>query len=415
MRILFVCDLNSIHAQKWITYFVERKHQVFIYSTTPFQETFLGVRVFSSKTQLPFSKNSAGRWTRMMFQFIPPLLWAGFIESYFVMQKTFLIRVQTKSHREALSALLPEIHPDIIHALRIPNEGFIAAQLKTNIPVAVSTWGNDLIYWARKIFLKNPTRMTLKRAELLLSDCHRDIRLGQENGYSSEKPFLVVPGAGGITPELLAIGKDSWRRRSDFFSKNFGLSAKPVFLSLRGFGSQDIDNIPLLKACKALLKRGFDFHLVVPGRKGGFRYHKLTQWVRQLELHEKVFLIDELSHSDALLALQGADFSVSVARNDGVPNSMLEAMTFGAIPLMSNIESIREWIEDGKNGYLFDPSDPESIADVMERALREETNYSNIRQMNYKLICERGDFLKNMARAEEILQRVSELKNAITG
>ena len=275
--------------------------------------------------------------------------------------------------------------------------------LQSSAPLVVSTWGNDLTYWARSPLFKNLTVKTLRKCDFLFTDCQRDITLSRTYGYSEKKPFLVLPGAGGMSADDLETGKHSLESRTDFFKETLQINARPIFLSLRGFGSQDIDNVPLLKACRLLMKREVEFRLVIAGKKNGFRYYKLAHLIEKYELGNSVFLIEELPHPKALEALQGADFSISISRNDGTPNSMLEAMTFGAIPLMSAIESIREWVTDGVNGYLFDPRNPHSIADTIQRAIAEKDKHAAMRRRNYNIIAEKADYAKNMSRAEEKL------------
>lgn len=407
MRILFICDLNSIHARKWISFFIKRDHQVTIFSTTPFQESFLGSRVFSRGVAPLSTAPPAKERISPLFRFIPKF-WLKVFEKLFVFKKMLQIRFETRRHRYAVSPIAASIQPDVIHALRIPNEGFVSSQLELIAPRAVSTWGNDLMYWARKKPLAGLTRRTLQRTDLLLSDCRRDVVLGREYGYAPHKPVLVIPGAGGMSNEDLRAGKNSLRARGDFLGDAFGISEHPIFLSLRGFGSQDIDNEPLFNACAHLEKRGQAFRLVVAGQMNGFRHQKLVRLIKELRLDDSVLLIDHLSHADALRALQSADFSISVSRNDGVPNSMLEAMTFGAIPVMSDIESIREWIEEGANGYLFDPTNPESIAGAMQKAAREKKNHPAMRRRNHTLVSKNGNYGLNMLKAEQALVRLAD-------
>lgn len=400
MKIFFICDLKSIHAQKWVGFFVSRNHQVFIYSTTPFPEDFLGARAFSLPIPVPSNGRPKSKWIPALMRLVAKWPWASAAEKVFVLRKLVMIKHETRRHAEFVMSIIRTINPDIIHALRIPNEGFIATELDINVPLVISTWGNDLIFWARRASLANLTRKTLQRTDFLLSDCQRDVRLSRKNGYAAEKPFLVIPGAGGMSDEHLQSGKNFLGARTSFLSDSFGISERPIFLNLRGFGSQDIDNVPLLKACGLLARRKLRFSMVIAGKKEGFRHYKLAHLIQKNGLGEFVRLIDELSHADALKALQSADFSISISRNDGVPNSMLEAMTFGAIPLMSDIESIREWIVDGTNGSFFDPSNPESIADAMHKAMNETALHHAIRQRNYKLVEQKGNYTVNMSEAE---------------
>lgn len=403
MRILFICDLNSVHSQKWIGYFIEKKHDVFIYSTKPFQDNFLGAKVYSEGLPAKQADASANDWLSKIYKFHFAWFAVPIAERIFLLSKFLKIRTSVFRHRDAVAGILSSVNPDLIHCLRIPNEGFVGMLLQSSAPLVVSTWGNDLTYWARKTLFRNLTESTLNKASCLFTDCERDVRLSRTYGYSKQKPFLVLPGSGGMLPYDLEIGKRSLESRSDFFKETLQINARPIFLSLRGFGSQDIDNVPLLKACRLLMQRGVEFHLVIAGKKNGFRYYKLAHLIEKYELGNSVSLIEELPHSKALEALQGADFSISISRNDGTPNSMLEAMTFGCIPVMSDIESIKEWITDGVNGYLLDPRNPESIANAMQRAIAEKEKHDTMRKLNYGLIAEKADYMKNMSRVEKVL------------
>ena len=404
MRIFYICDLNSIHSQKWIRYFIDRKADVYIYSTTSFAGDFLGARVFSKGSAVPQTGLANNKWASSFFKL--PI--SGFAmclaEKMFLRRKVSALVSSTDSLRDAIEDILPSIRPDLIHCLRLPNEGFIGAKLSSMSPLAVSTWGNDLTYWAQMPAFRKLTEDTLGRADFLFADCERDVRLARKYGFSDRKPFAVLPGAGGMMPDDLKAGEEALGLRTDFFKENFGIEGRPILLSLRGFGSQDIDNIPLLKACTLLAGRGVNLRLVIAGKKNGFRYFKLQRFIKTHRLEGRVFLVDEMPHGKALEALRGADFSVSIARNDGTPNSMLEAMTFGAIPLMSDIESIREWIKDGVNGYLFDPRSPDSIASVIQRAFSEMNKHLSARRRNHEIISKRAVYLTNMKEAERALE-----------
>ncbi len=89
--------------------------------------------------------------------------------------------------------------PDLVHGMRIPFEGMLATCTPANIPLAISIWGNDLTFHTQgSSSMAKHTRMVLTRADALLADAHRDIRLGTEWGFGEGKPSLVVPGGGGI-------------------------------------------------------------------------------------------------------------------------------------------------------------------------------------------------------------------------
>jgi glycosyltransferase involved in cell wall biosynthesis len=412
MRMLFVCDLNSVHSQKWIKHFSEKKHEVHIYSTTPFDGEFAGATVFCRSANKAKQTNIHNQnWRQKLLPRLFSLLPTQ-VEYLFRLYKPLKILSDIPRHVGELKKVIARINPDIIHCLRIPNEGFIGMFSKTDLPLAISTWGNDLTYWARFPIFGFLTKKTLLRCDFLFSDCERDIRYSRRYGFSPAKPFLVVPGAGGMLQKDLEDGKIAIETRTNFLRDSRGINGRPIILSLRGFGSQgqEVNNIPLLKACKILSKDGIEFKLVIAGKRNGFRFNKLSKFVRAYSLGQHVFMVDEFSHLEALKALGSADFSISVAKHDGTPNSMLEAMTFGAIPLMSDIESVREWITDGVNGYLFDPEDAVSIANTIKRAITEKNKHPDMRMRNLILISDRANYFKCMSKAEskliEFLQKI---------
>ena len=100
--------------------------------------------------------------------------------------------------------------------------------------------------------------------------------------------------------------------------------------------------------------------------------------------------------------LAASDIMVSVSLYDGCPPSMLEGMICGTIPVMSNDFPFQEWITDGWNGYLFDPRDPESIAQTMVRALKNRDNFGAMRKRNWDMLAERADYNRNMKVVEEM-------------
>jgi len=80
-----------------------------------------------------------------------------------------------------------------------------------------------------------------------------------------------------------------------------------------------------------------------------------------LHIFDNVTLMPMLSQSELWREFARSMVSVSVSVHDGTPNSLLEAMAVGCLPVCGDIESIREWITDGENGLLVDPADPTAL------------------------------------------------------
>lgn len=318
-------------------------------------------------------------------------------------KRRWLSEVQRLAPR--VRELVRAIQPDAIHALRIPIEGFLAAEGAGNTPLAISVWGNDLVYFAAEdARFRQLTSQTLRLCGMLFSDCARDLRLARTYGLPAHARTHVVPGAGGIPSALLEVAGTKLMTRGSYFNHLKPSAHMPVLLNPRGFGSHSINNIPLLEAAAMLHHRQIEFRLVLVGLLGTYRHRLLATMVGRFGLRQQVHFIHHLPHDELMHALQSSDFYVSCTRHDGVPNSMLEAMTWGAVPVVSNHESIREWIEDGRNGFLFDAHNPRSIADALTRALQARNRLHAIREENHRLVRERGVYEANMGRVESAFQ-----------
>jgi glycosyltransferase involved in cell wall biosynthesis len=124
------------------------------------------------------------------------------------------------------------------------------------------------------------------------------------------------------------------------------------------------------------------------------------RWVRRLSLEDTVHLLPQLSPTDMAAAFRRSSVAVSPSTHDGTPNTLLEAMACGCTPVAGDLESIREWIEDGVNGLLADPRNPADLAQKILRALESPDLRARAANHNRRLIAERADYATVMAQAE---------------
>ncbi len=64
-----------------------------------------------------------------------------------------------------------------------------------------------------------------------------------------------------------------------------------------------------------------------------------------------------------------SDVLVSASDIESLPRSMLESMAFGVPVLSTNVFGVPEVIEDGVNGWLFEPRDTGALIAAMHRVL----------------------------------------------
>jgi glycosyltransferase involved in cell wall biosynthesis len=91
----------------------------------------------------------------------------------------------------------------------------------------------------------------------------------------------------------------------------------------------------------------------------------------------------------ALLA--EADVYASASRSDGTSQSLLEAMSTGLFPVVSDIPANRPWVEDGRNGLLFPVGDDEALAARLKEALARPDLRAAAAPVNRAIVVARGD------------------------
>jgi len=115
------------------------------------------------------------------------------------------------------------------------------------------------------------------------------------------------------------------------------------------------------------------------------------QEVSKHQLDGKVIITGRLAKADVMTLFRRAEISVSISSHDGTPNSLLEAMYEGAVPVCGDIPSIREWIVHGRNGFLAAYDSPLAVAEALRLALRlSPTERERIQSENRQVVVSRA-------------------------
>ena len=284
------------------------------------------------------------------------------------------------------------VQPDLIHALRIPFEGMLAAYAPPDIPLAVSIWGNDLtLHGIGSAAMRRFTTRTLKRANGLAADAQRDIRLARAWGFDVDKAVLTVPGSGGI--DLVETGAAQEMpviSGLPQFSDN-----TPLVVNPRGFRPGSVRNDIFFQAIPMVLERVPDVQFLCAAMQG---QQEAQAWLDRLNIGQHVQLLPYLAQEQLWAIFQRAAVSVSISAHDGTPNSLLEAMAIGCFPIAGDIESLREWIIPGVNGLLVEPDKAQALAEALVLALENPDLREQAAETNRGIIQERAEL--NLVRSQ---------------
>jgi glycosyltransferase involved in cell wall biosynthesis len=265
----------------------------------------------------------------------------------------------------------------------------LAADAYGEVPLVVSTWGNDFtLHAASTRLMSHYTRWTMQVADGLHADCHRDVRLAKEWGFGQEKPDLVAPGNGGI--------------RTDIFYPPAKPVDEPVVINPRGFRPY-VCNEAFFQAIPLVLAKQPNARFVFALMAGE---PQAAQWIRDLEIGHAVELLPSMPHSQMADVFRRAQIVASPSIHDGTPNTLLEGIACGCFPVAGDLESIREWIAPDKNGLLFAPTNPQSIADAVVSAIENKSLRQTATGLNQKMIAARAEYRQNMRMAEKFYEEL---------
>lgn len=375
LRLLFVADGRSPIALQWISYFVEGGHDVHLASTFDCAPKL----DLASLHIMPVAHSAAvGVGPRRgLRRLLPASLRTGL--------RNLAGPLTLAKAAKPLTQLVAQLRPQLVHALRIPYEGMLAAAGLPDgqLPLLISVWGNDFTLHARSSpLMAAATRRALHRADGLLADVQRDLTLAPRFGFDEPKPKLLVPGNGGV--------------RSEVFHPAAQPASEPRIINPRGLRAY-VRNDVFFEAVSLAHREVPGLQVDCPAMAGE---PQAEAWVRRFGLQGVVNLLPALPSVELAAAYRRSSVMVSPATHDGTPNTLLEAMASGLLPVAGDLDSIREWITDGENGMLVDPTDASALAAAIVRGLNDGELRARAAAINARLIAERADYANGMQKAE---------------
>ena len=90
------------------------------------------------------------------------------------------------------------------------------------------------------------------------------------------------------------------------------------------------------------------------------------------EVQDRVTLLPPMPAEEMVAVFKSSMLSVSPSLHDGTPNTLLEAMAAGCLPVVHPVESVLEWVTHGVNGVVIDANDVKSTARGIIRGLTDQ-------------------------------------------
>lgn len=367
MRLCFIAGAGSVHVQRWLGFFVECGHEVHLLTTEPGLE-MPGVtkHLLLPRVRLPKTRLAQAVW-----------------------QARCIVR---------------GLQPSVLHALYAAWPGWCAA-LAGYHPLVISLWGSDVLVTGGAydtLEQRVLTPFALRHADLLIA--------------SSPHLFTAVRSLGldAIPQHTIPIGVDCERfhpltERSLLRDQLSIPEDVPVVLSPRH--TRPIYNIDLIiRAIPSVLAShpSAIFMLkeyYLPETTGYQKSCKLL--VHKLGIEANIRWVGGSPHDEMPHFYACGDIAVSVAKSDGLPVSVLEAMACGLPLVLSPLPGLQAYIAPEKNGIYVNPVEPGTIATAINTLLDDQPLRVQMGKANRALALAKFNFVPIMETVEKLYRELS--------
>lgn len=265
-----------------------------------------------------------------------------------------------------IKKLIKEYSPSVIHVHQANSYAYytLIAARKSSVPKILTAWGSDILISPKKSwFLKKMVQFNLRRADSFTSD----------STFMADEMRKLVP-----------------EKKIEILIANFGIEFLDLKLSKENIIYSNRLHKKLYKIDKVILgfKKFLDnskdktWKLIIAAT--GEETDALKLLVEQLGLNEQVQFAGWVNKEKNAEYYSKAKIFVSIPESDATAISLLEAMAYGCVPVLSDLPANREWIEDGKNGIIINLLEENLFVHALKLNLAEVASY------NRKIIEEKG-------------------------
>jgi len=381
LKICYIGWANSIHVERWVKWFADRGHEVHL--ITDAIKEIEGVFQYDIKT------NSTYR-SRL----------ERYIDLQFNINNKHLKRI---GEIFRLRKLIKKIKPVILHSFSLWYPGYLGVYSGFH-PYVITVLDGDVL-WVKD----NTNLFTKLRTKYALT--HSDYVVGES------EHLISAAVKTGVRKERAAVNKIGVDKKYFYFKENkeeakklLGLEGCKVVLSPRSISPfYNIDLV--LNTVKEVSKNVKNVKYVFLGHHVDEKYfNELKDKAMKNGVDRYCSFIGKVDYITVAKYHQASDVFISLSPKDSGPMALQEAMACGAVPVISDLPSVKELIQDGFNGLLVNPNNGDQIVMSVIKLLDDDEMRNNYVQKNRKIAQEMCDQEKEMNKMESMYYQVIEDK-----
>lgn len=216
----------------------------------------------------------------------------------------------------------------------------------------------------RMVYL--PVEKTMAHfTDLLIVINEEDYRVARHFHLKKGGEVYKIPGAGLDQTRFHPLPDD----RRNRLRQALGIDDQVFFLVSVGELNENKNQKVVLDALVRMREKGEDLSAIRYGICGdGFFRERMERWIRELGLEKTVVLFGYRDDVPDILGC--ADAAVFPSRREGLGMAGLEALGMGVPLIAADNRGTREYMEDGRNGFVCRYDDPDGFAYAIQRMRR---------------------------------------------
>lgn len=337
MRILLYADLRTTHAREWLRGLLSADHDVLAVSSELLNDSEVSAVIVrrdpvTQARKLAVASGISQRVRRLEEGQRRHRATPGQVRKSQVLD-TLLAVAKLPAHVATLKESARKFRPDVVQALRLPYEGLIALKAVREVPVVVSTWGQDFTWQARADpLLDRWYRHAVPLIAGLHVDSQHDYRNALSFGLRPKTPWLYAAGNFGVPTNL-------------FFPEPKGSQIHVLYpRGMKPYIRRDVflDMVEAFKDEPSVRFTGV-------GLEEDPRARQLAR-----TMSGRLQLTGSLPRTDFASLMRSAHVVVSPAESDGTPNTVVEGLACGAFIIASDIPGLAEFLIGEPGAILED-------------------------------------------------------------
>ena len=281
---------------------------------------------------------------------------------------------------------------NVHYALPYAASAYLAKQMAgTKVPVITTLHGTDVHTVGVHEQFRNVSKFVLESSDGITTICNFLAEKIREN-FDIENEIKIIYNF---------VDTKKFRRKENPSLRNsFCAEGEKIIVHASNF--RPIKKMDHIIRAFRLVSKSIPSKLLLLG--DGPEMHKMAGLVSRLKLKEKVIFAGAVRNPEKYYSV--SDMFIMASENEGMPLSIIEAMSCGVPAVAVNRGGMPEIVSDGDTGYIAEYGDIKDIAEKCMKIISNEGAQRKMGSNSRDMVEKKFDMKKNVAEYEKYYRRL---------